>query len=337
MPIALHQSSHALARLRSEGYDALTFEEASSSSLPEVNVGFLNMMPDAAVRATERQFYRLLASGAGDSCVVHVRAFAAERQPRSEEVSKYMQSCYESFAAVKSGSIDALVLSGANPEQDDLADEPFWDSFCEVIDWAGNDVRSTFCSCLATHAVLERFHGIVRKRCEPGKRWGMYAHYRTDGGHPLVAGINDEFSAARSHVHEIVGAQLRETDIEILATSDDADFHLAVSGDGLQWVYLQGHPEYDAISLLKEYKRDLTLFANGERDGYPPCPNNYFPPAACDLLERYRARLEKALDNGGELPEFPESQLAPTVAGTKDDHGVALFRNWLQAIRACKD
>jgi len=29
--------------------------------------------------------------------------------------------------------------------------------------------------------------------------------------------------------------------------------HLATSADGLRVVFFQGHPEYDTVSLLKEY------------------------------------------------------------------------------------
>ena len=38
---------------------------------------------------------------------------------------------------------------------------------------------------------------------------------------------------------------------------DEAGVHAAVSEDGFRRVYFQGHPEYDANSLLKEYKREV--------------------------------------------------------------------------------
>jgi homoserine O-succinyltransferase len=41
--------------------------------------------------------------------------------------------------------------------------------------------------------------------------------------------------------------------------------HMAVSPDQFRAVYTQGHPEYDANSLLKEYKREVFRFLNGEQ------------------------------------------------------------------------
>ena len=40
---------------------------------------------------------------------------------------------------------------------------------------------------------------------------------------------------------------------------------VAVSPDQFRAVYTQGHPEYDANSLLKEYKREVFRFLNGEQ------------------------------------------------------------------------
>ena len=52
----------------------------------------------------------------------------------------------------------------------------------------------------------------------------------------------------------------------VLAESEDAGVHLATSPDGFRIVYFQGHPEYDRNSLLKEYKREVGRFLDGELD-----------------------------------------------------------------------
>ena len=35
------------------------------------------------------------------------------------------------------------------------------------------------------------------------------------------------------------------------------------------FVHFQGHPEYGAQTLLKEYRRDIKRFLRGERETYP--------------------------------------------------------------------
>jgi len=107
--------------------------------------------------------------------------------------------------------------------------------------------------------------------------------------------------------------------------------HLAVSEDGFRFVFFQGHPEYDMISLLKEYKREVGLFAAGHRD-YPPYPENYFPPQAAAILEEYKDRLQQALERGDVLPELPEQLIASKVHNTWHDTGEAIVGNWMGLV-----
>ena len=63
----------------------------------------------------------------------------------------------ESLAMIdllKKQGLDALIITGANPAAQHLEDEPFWDGLCEVVAWAKENVTSTLCSCLASHALV---------------------------------------------------------------------------------------------------------------------------------------------------------------------------------------
>jgi hypothetical protein len=80
-----------------------------------------------------------------------------------------------------------------------------------------------------------------------------------------------------------------------------------VSEDGFRVVYLQGHPEYDTNSLLKEYKRDVTRFVRAERDDYPPFPESYLGARSRALLDEHADRARAARARGAEPPEFPEA------------------------------
>ena len=121
----------------------------------------------------------------------------------------------------------------------------------------------------------------------------------------------------------------------MLVASEEQIAHLAVSADGLRFVYFQGHPEYDGSSLLKEYKREVTRFFTGERDEYAPFPEHYFSAEAAAVLESHRQAVtaaKAAKTDGAACPVFPDSVLEALVDNTWGDTGKALFNNWLGLV-----
>ncbi len=150
--------------------------------------------------------------------------------------------------------------------------------------------------------------------------------------HPLLRDVNTRFDAPHSRYNEITRAQLEAAGLSVLAASDVAGVHLAVSPDLFRIVYFQGHPEYDAVSLLKEYKREVLRYFRGERDNGPRYPENYLTPEAEDIAKRYFADAQRAVQNGEVLPEFPESALSRLVDNTWGDTGKAIVNNWLGLV-----
>ena len=194
----------------------------------------------------------------------------------------------------------------------------------------------------------EHYHQVERRR-QPRKRWGVYSHRVVEPTHPLVQHVNTRFDAPRSHVYEVTCDQAEAVGVRVLAQSEEAGLHLAVSSDGLRFVYFQGHPEYDVHSLLKEYKREVERYVAGERDEFPPYPENYFPPAAQAILDEHRqavlaavsadGRVPAASPRGerGEWPAVPETEVHPYLENTWTDTGKALFNNWLGLVYLLTD
>ena len=123
-----------------------------------------------------------------------------------------------------------------------------------------------------------------------------------------------------------------EAGLRVLVEVEGDGVHLATSADGLRVVFFQGHPEYDTISLLKEYKREVALYANGARKDYPPFPANYFRTQEKALLNEYRGRLEAARVRGDEAPAFPEELVAQRLDNTWHDTAEAVVSNWMGLI-----
>ena len=331
MPLVRDREIAAWNSLQEEGIQTLAPDEVWNSTLSEIHIGFLNMMPDRALRATERQFIRLIAAAA-DNTLIYVHPFTIGGLGREAGALDYVERYYDSFSDIGVRNLDGLVLTGANPGVSDLKDEKFWPEFEEVIHWADRNVPTILCSCLASHAILNIFHGIQRTRCLPGKRWGVFSHQLSDAKHPLVNGMADQFDVPRSHVFEMKAQQLEKFGVRILAHSQEADFHIAVSSDGFKWIFLQGHPEYDSVSLLKEYNREIRRLVAGERSDYPQYPEHYLATSAKAKLDEYRLSLTNAMKKGDALPVFPESDILPTVQNTWTSQGKIMFKNWIELV-----
>jgi len=335
MPIVAHSSLPSFDDLRARGEQILTLDEALHQDIRELHIGLLNMMPDAALRVTEQQFVRLVGS-ANQIVQLYVHPFTVPGLERSAATQAYLDAHYESFEDLQRDGLDGLIVTGANVTGPNLVDQPFYEPLAEVMEWAQEQVTSTLCSCLATHALVERFHG-VRRRPLAAKRWGVYPHRVVAPEHPLLHGANTRFDVPHSRWNEMTSAQLREVGIRVLVESVDGDFHLGTSADGLRTVYLQGHPEYHGVSLLKEYRRELDRFSAGELDALPPTPANYLTPEAARIVKEHVETVLRAREAGESAPAFPEAAIVAHLDVTWADTGRTIFNNWLGLIYRLTD
>jgi len=330
MPLVAHTSLPTFDRLRREGETVVPRDTALHQDIRELHIGLLNMMPDAALAATERQFFRLV----GESNAIaqfYMHPFTLAELRRGAEAEAHIRQYYETFDQIREQGLDALIITGANVTQPDLSLEPFWKPLIKVIDWAYDHVTSTLCSCLATHAVLQFRYG--QKRRPLGfKRWGVFPHRVTDRKHPLVADVNTRFDVPHSRFNQVDRDQFESAGLHVLAESEEAGVHLAVSADGFRLVFFQGHPEYDTVSLLKEYKREVVRFSKGERTDYPPLLDHYFPLRTQAILLEHQDRVETAHARGEAIPEFPETLVAASLDNTWHDTAEAVVDNWVGQV-----
>ncbi|MDX1697499.1 MAG: homoserine O-succinyltransferase [Thiohalobacterales bacterium] len=330
MPIVAHNDLPTFRRLRGEGQTIIDADRALHQTIRELHIGVLNMMPDAALAATERQFFRLV----GESNPIaqfYMHPFTLPELPRGEEARAHIERYYDTFDRLRAEGLDALIITGANVTHPNLSQEAFWGPLREVFDWAKENVTSVLCSCLATHAAMQFEHGQTR-RAMGAKRWGVFPHRVIRPDHPLVNDVNTVFDVPHSRFNDVSAAQFGEAGLHLLVESGEAGVHLAVSADGLRVVYFQGHPEYDTVSLLKEYKRETQRFALGERDDYPPFPDNYFKPRERAVLDEYRHLLITARDAGDPSPAFPEALVAGRLDNTWHDTAEAIVGNWIGLV-----
>jgi len=330
MPIVAHNDLPTFERLRRSGQTILDPDRALHQDIRELHIGLLNMMPDAALAATERQFFRLIGQS-NQIAQFYVHPFTLDALPRSGKAREHVARYYEPFGRLREDGLDALIITGANVSGPDLSLEPFWGPLIDVVDWAWDNVSSTLCSCLATHAVLQFRYG-QRRRPLGAKRWGVYPHRVLDRKHPLVSSVNTLFDVPHSRFNEIGRDQFDAAGLRVLVENENDGVHLAVSADGFRQVFFQGHPEYDTISLLKEYKREVTRFAIRERPDYPPFPEGYFCLQSRAILDEHAVRVRAARDHGHPPPPLPEALFADRLDNTWHDTAEGVMGNWMGLI-----
>lgn len=289
----------------------------------ELTIGLVNNMPDAALKATERQFMRLLSAAAGNARI-RFHCFSLSSLNRSPAAQSHIDKEYADIADLDRLDIDGLIVTGAEPVAPALPQEPFWRDLAAIVDWARNHTRSTIWSCLAAHAAVLHLDGIERRRLDT-KCSGIYrcAQRREDW---LTHGLPSILKISHSRLNEVREADLASCGYQVLTRSDAAGVDIFVKQFQSRFIFFQGHPEYDALSLQREFMRDLARFLSGERNDYPAIPANYFDAATESLLAEFEARARRERDPtlAAELPGLVlRSDIAAGAAAN------VLFGNWL--------
>jgi homoserine O-succinyltransferase/O-acetyltransferase len=296
-----------------------------------LDIGLVNNMPDAALDATERQFRALLTSAAA-GVTVRLTLYTLPEVPRTE-FGRRQVSRYASLDDLWDRRHDGVIVTGTEPLAADLRDEPFWESLKRLLEWAESRTFSTILSCLAAHAGILHLDGIVRRRLED-KRFGVFECVRVSD-HPLTASTGPRVQMPHSRWNEIPEEALLACGYRVLTRSDAAGVDAFVKQRNSLFVFFQGHPEYEDVTLLLEYRRDIGRFLRGERDSYPAMPQGYFDEETIEALTTLRGR---ALADRREslLAEFPTAAAAGRVRNNWRSSAENLYRNWLMYIRAQK-
>lgn len=291
-----------------------------------VTIGLVNNMPDGALKSTERQFRTLLSAAAGGR-QVRLRLFHLPEVPRGDAALAILRDGYEDIGALWADDpVDGLIVTGAEPRTANMRDEPYWASLTGLVDWAAEHTISTVWSCLAAHAAVVHRGGIARRPLG-AKLSGVFDCVKS-ADHPLVAGLPMRWRMPHSRYNELPEAALAANGYQILSRSVEAGVDLFASEERSLFLYAQGHPEYDAGALLREYQRDTARFLAGERQTYPDMPRFYFEaePGAAFAEFRLRALGDPRADL---IREFPAAGVAQTLSHAWRAPAVGLYANWL--------
>ena len=265
MPIMISNDLPAAATLQSENIFVMTEKRATTQDIRPLRILLLNLMPTKI--ATETQLARLLGN---TPLQVELVLLKVESHVSKNTTEEHMINFYQTFDSVKDQTFDGMVITGAPVEQMPFEEVDYWQELCEIFEWSKTHVFSTFHICWGAQAGLYYHYGIEKKPL-PKKLSGVYRHRVTHKGSILFRGFDDTFMVPHSRYTTVDKEDiLAIPGLKILSESEEAGVY-AVSNKGGSQVFITGHSEYDADTLLGEYLRDKKAGID------PDVPVNYFP------------------------------------------------------------
>lgn len=265
MPIKVQSNLPAKKILEDENIFIMDEYRALHQDIRPLQIAILNLMPNK--QETEVQLLRSLSNTPlqVDITFLTTGTYVGKNTPTSH-LDQFYLTCQE----VYNRKFDGLIITGAPVELMEFEEVAYWDELASIMEWSKTNVTSTLHICWGAQAGLYYHYGIQKRKLDK-KMFGIFEHRVLKRKVPLVRGFDDIFYAPHSR-HTTVDKEdiLKYEDLEILAESDEAGIFLVMGQDGKQ-IYIMGHPEYDRISLDKEYRRDI------DRGLDIDLPVNYYP------------------------------------------------------------
>lgn len=265
MPIKTQSDLPAKEILEKENIFVMDEKRALHQDIRAIRIGILNLMP--LKEETELQLLRSLSN---TPLQVDVSFLTVSTHESKNTSMSHLNKFYETFADVRDRYFDGLIITGAPLEQMEYEEVDYWEELCGIFEWTKTHVTSTLHLCWGAQAGLYYHYGL-KKYGLPKKMFGVYEHRVMNRKVPLVRGFDDCFMAPHSRHTEVRAEDIRRVEeLTVLAESGEAGVFLAIADEGRR-VFVMGHPEYDRITLDKEYKRD-------KGKGLPiEMPVNYYP------------------------------------------------------------
>lgn len=265
MPIKVQSDLPAKKILEEENIFMMDETRAMHQDIRPLQIAILNLMP-----LKEDTEVQLLRSMSNTPLQLDVTFLTTSSYVGHNTATSHLDKFYQTFAEVADRKFDGLVITGAPVEMMEFEEVTYWEELKQIMAWSKENVTSTLHVCWGAQAGLY-YHFGLKKRPLGKKLFGIYEHRVLARREPLVRGFDDIFYAPHSRYTEVAKEDIAGCGaLTVLAESDEAGVFLCMTHDGRQ-VFLMGHPEYDRVTLDKEYKRDIGKGLAID------IPKNYYP------------------------------------------------------------
>ena len=265
MPLRTQNDLPVRSILEKENIFVMDENRAMHQDIRPLEIGIVNLMP--LKEDTELQILRMLSN---TPLQVNITFISTASHESKNTAKSHLNQFYETFEGIKSRNFDGMIITGAPVEMLEFEEVDYWEEICGIMDWTKEHVTSTLHLCWGAQAGLYHHYGI-KKRVLPEKVFGVFGHKVKHRRVPLVRGFDDYFLAPHSRNTDVASEDIRKDErLMTLADSKEVGVLLCMSKDGHQ-IFVMGHPEYDRLTLDKEYKRDKAKGID------IALPKNYYP------------------------------------------------------------
>ncbi len=278
MPVKIQNGLPAREILENENIFVMDEYTAAHQDIRPIEIGFLNLMP-----LKEDNELQVLRSLSNTPLQVNITFIRVSSHASTHASSQHMNRFYQTFEEIRHRNFDGLIISGAPVEFMDFEEVDYWEELCEIMEWSKKHVTSTLYVCWGAQAGLYYHYGL-KKEIMDKKVFGVYEHKVMNRKIPLVRGFDDYFFAPHSRHTQVSMESIKKIpELTILADSKEAGVFLVIDEDGGK-IFLMGHPEYDRMTLHKEYVRDRDKGLDID------IPVNYYPDDDPDKKPRLQWR-----------------------------------------------
>ena len=265
MPIKVQNDLPAKKVLEKENIFVMDEKRAVSQDIRPLKIAVLNLMP-----LKEDTEVMLMRSLSNTPLQIDLTFLTTASYVGHNTATSHLDTFYMTYEDVKNIKFDGLIITGAPVELMPFEEVAYWEELEKIMAWSEKNVTSTLHICWGAQAGLYYHYGIPKK--ELGKKLsGIYEHHVMNRKEPLVRGFDDVFKIPHSRYTESDNDAIRKDKrLMIMAESDEAGIFLCMDKKKRR-IFVMGHPEYDRMTLDKEYKRDLDKGIN------PDIPKNYYP------------------------------------------------------------
>lgn len=264
MPIKIQNGLPAKAILEAENIFVMDEARAVSQDIRPLQILILNLMP--VKEETETQLLRALSNTPLQvDC-----SFLMMQSHKSRNTSQsHLNKFYHYFEDIRKKRYDGMIITGAPVEHMKFEEVNYWKELCGIMEWSKKHVTSTLHICWGSQAGLY-YHYDIPKYPMKAKLSGVYEHRTRHRKTPLIRSMDDYVYCPHSRYTEVRREDIEERpELSILAESEEAGVLLIMEKSGSR-IFVQGHPEYDRMTLHMEYKRDLA------KGIHPSLPVNYY-------------------------------------------------------------
>jgi len=291
-----------------------------------LKVGLVNNMPDAALVDTDRQFSSLVAESLHGAPFEFVRVHLSSLE-RSPTANAWRNQRSRPADTLEETKLDALIITGAEPKTADLRDEVYWPELTQLIDEALRLELRVLCSCLASHIAVQHLTGLKRRK-RPQKLSGVF-EFEVRKAHPLASQLGPRLKTPHSRWNTLDARDLTLIGAEILSLSAE-EVDAFTLPQAPRFLCLQGHPEYEPDTLVREFRRDLFRFQSGQLAVCPAPPRGVFALDEPAVLHPDRADERVA----GLIDACDRRLSSPNANIDWRDSAIALYRAWLGPDRS---